>query len=60
MNKARLIERIVKILLAIYELKNDPEYDPKELEAEPSIDDMIRAFQLMKYYLEDNDYDLDL
>ena len=59
MNKQRLTEKIVRVLLAIYELKNDPDYDPKELEAEPSTDDIIRAFQLMKYYLED-DYDLDL
>lgn len=59
MNKPRLIERIAKILLAIYELKNDPDWDPTELDAEPSIDDMIRAFSLMKYFLED-DYDLDL
>lgn len=60
MNKHRLIEKIVKILLAIYDLRDDPDFDPTELEAEPSTDDIIRAFNLMKYYLEDQDYDLDL
>lgn len=60
MNKQRLTEKIVKILLAVYDLKNDPDWDPEELEAEPSTDDIIRAFQLMKHYLEEVNYDLDL